>query len=66
MLQKPSSGVLASLKGSTYQPRTPRPFARCGLAGGLLQHPPISVPALLACVIDSPFPHSEGFATVLG
>src|SRR5512139_1403128 len=33
MLQKSSSVVLASLKASTYQPRTPRPFAQCGLAG---------------------------------
>src|SRR5512139_2538472 len=33
MLQNPSSGVLASLKASTYQPRTPRSFAHCGLVG---------------------------------
>ncbi len=33
MVQKPSSRVLASLKASTYQPRTPQPLARCGLAG---------------------------------
>jgi len=39
MLKKASSCVLASLKVSTYQPRTLRPFARCGLAGGLFEHP---------------------------
>jgi len=33
MLEKAASFVLASLKASTYQPRTPRPFARCGRAG---------------------------------
>jgi adenylate cyclase len=34
MLQKPSSGVLASLKASQHtEQSTPRPFARCGLAG---------------------------------
>jgi len=32
MLKKAASFVLASLKASTYQPRTPRPFACCGLA----------------------------------
>jgi len=34
MLKKSASGVLASLRGSTYRSkRTPRLFARCGLAG---------------------------------
>jgi len=33
MLKKVSSFVLVSLKTSTYQPRTSRPFAHCGLAG---------------------------------
>ncbi|MBA3753425.1 MAG: hypothetical protein H0X01_04655 [Nitrospira sp.] len=33
MLQKSSSFVLASRKPSTYTQRTPRPSARCGLAG---------------------------------
>ncbi|THJ17668.1 MAG: hypothetical protein CAF42_004735 [Nitrospira sp. CG24B] len=33
MLKKSSSFVLASLKASTYQPRTLRPFTHCGLAG---------------------------------
>jgi len=39
MLKKSSSGVLASLKASTYLPCTPRPFARCGLAGRPFEHP---------------------------
>jgi len=33
MLKKSASGVLASLRGPTYRSRTPRLFARCGLAG---------------------------------
>ena len=33
MLKKSASGVLASLRGSTYRSVRPRLFARCGLAG---------------------------------
>ena len=32
MLKTVPGGVLASLQGSTYQKRTPRPLTRCGLA----------------------------------
>jgi len=32
MLKKPASGVLASLRPSTYPKGTPRVFVRCGLA----------------------------------
>ena len=39
MLKKSASGVLASLRGSTYRSVRLRLFARCGLAGGLFEHP---------------------------
>ena len=41
MLKKSASGVLASLRGSMYGTRyeTSCLFTRCGLAGGLFEHP---------------------------
>jgi hypothetical protein len=66
ILQKPSSGVLASLMASTYQPHTPRPFARCGLAGrafsASFRFPPMP---FHVCGIDSGFGNCKGFAIVL-
>jgi hypothetical protein len=35
MLQKLASGIHATLKASTYGHERARPFARCGLAGGI-------------------------------
>jgi len=64
MLQKSSSVVLAALKASTYQPRTPWPFARCGLAGRTFHHPLGFYVVRSSRDQDASYFRSASFATV--
>ena len=41
-LKKPGSGVLVSLRPSTYRGGTPRPFVDCGLADRRFEHPELA------------------------
>ena len=47
MLKKSASGVLASLRSSTYRSVRLRLFARCGLAGRPFEHPSRCSPVAL-------------------
>jgi len=49
MLEKSASGVLASLRSSTYPEGTLLVFTRCGLAGQPFEHPARCPPVCYTC-----------------